>query len=300
MSTQTIRTRNQRQIYGETLLELGKENPNIVVCDADLSKSTMSCLFGEAFPERFFEIGIAEANMTSFAAGLLLIGKIPFVNTFAVYAAIRPYDQIRQGICIGKLNVKIVGSSTGLSDFDDGSTHQSVEDVVIMRSIPNITVLAPADGIEVARMTRKIVKYDGPVYMRINRNDMPDVFPEDKKWEMGRSYVIREGKDAVIFTGGIMVSRALKAAEVLDKEGISVRVVNVSTLKPVNEEELRSLAEGMRAVLTAEEHSLIGGLASVVAYSLGGMGILQSSASALLIASASHPTATKSCWIITV
>lgn len=268
-----VRIHNQRQIYGETLLELGKENPNIVVCDADLSKSTMSCLFGEAFPERFFEMGIAEANMTSFAAGLSLTGKLPFVNTFAVFATGRPYDQIRQGICIGKLNVKIVGSSTGLSDFGDGSTHQSVEDVAIMRAIPNMTVLAPADSIEVARMTRKIVEYNGPVYMRINRNDMPDVFPEDEKCEIGRSYVIREGKDAVIFAGGIMVSKALKAAEVLDKERISVRVVNVSTLKPVNEEELRSLAEGMRVVLTAEEHSLIGGLASVIAYSLRGMGI---------------------------
>lgn len=160
---------NPREVYGRTLVELGKENPNIVVLEADLGKSTMSCYFEQAFPERFFEMGIAEANMTSFAAGLALTGKIPFTNSFAVFAAGRAYDQIRQGICIPGLNVKIVGSSAGLSDFGDGSTHQSVEDLAIMRAIPNMTVLVPADGNETRKMTRAIARYKGPVYMRAQR-----------------------------------------------------------------------------------------------------------------------------------
>jgi transketolase len=265
--------RNPREVYGRTLVELGKENENIVVCDADLSKSTMSCYFQDSFPNRFFEMGIAEANMTSFAAGLSLTGKIPFINSFAVFASGRAYDQIRQGICIARLNVKIVGSSTGLSDFGDGSTHQSVEDVAIMRAIPNMTVLAPVDGIETEKMTRAVAEYHGPVYMRVNRNDMPDLFPEDEEYAIGKILTLRQGEDAVVFANGIMVSKALEAAEKLAKDGISVRVVNMSTLKPVNEGKLRALAQGMKGVVTAEEHSLIGGLASVITYALRGMDI---------------------------
>ncbi len=264
---------NPREIYGRTLVELGRENKRIVVCDADLSKSTMSCYFQETFPERFFEMGIAEANMTSFAAGLCLAGKIPFVNSFAVFASGRAYDQIRQGICIPSLNVKIIGSSTGLSDFGDGSTHQSVEDAAIMRAIPNMTVLVPVDAIETAKMTRAMSEYDGPVYMRVNRNDMPDLYPEDKEYSIGQMLTLREGTDVVVFANGIMVSKALEAAEKLSAEGISIRVVNVSTLKPADESALRGLAQGMKGVVTAEEHSLIGGLASVVTYALRGMGV---------------------------
>ena len=263
---------NQRQVYGETLLALARENPDIVACDADLSKSTMSCLFAEAFPDRFFEMGIAEANMVSFAAGLSLAGKIPFVHSFAVFVSGRPYDQIRVSVCLGKLNVKIIGSSAGLSDFGDGSTHQSVDDIALMRSLPNMTVLAPVDGLEVERMTRLIADFKGPVYMRVNRGDLPDLFPEQESFEIGRPYVIREGTDAVVFAHGVMVSKALEAAQVLEKEGLSIRVVNVSTLKPVDEGRLRSLAADMKAVVTAEEHSLIGGLADVVAYALRGGG----------------------------
>ena len=263
--------RNQREAYGRTLVELGKENDRIVVCDADLSKSTMSCYFQDTFPDRFFEMGIAEANMASFAAGLSLTGKIPFVSSFAVFASGRAYDQIRQGICIPGLNVKIVGSSTGLSDFGDGSTHQAVEDAAIMRAIPNMTVLVPVDGIETEKMTRAMAEYEGPVYMRVNRNDMPDLFPENKKYTIGQTLTLREGEDVVIFANGIMVSKALEAAGQLEKESVTARVVNVSTLKPVDEEELRGLARGMRGVVTAEEHSLIGGLASVITYALRGM-----------------------------
>lgn len=264
---------NPRQVYGETLLELGSKNKNIVVLEADLSKSTMSCLFEERYPERFFEMGIGEANMTSFAGGLALAGKIPFTNSFAVFAAGRAYDQIRQGISIPGLNVKIVGSSAGLSDFGDGSTHQSVEDVAIMRAIPNMTVLVPADGIETRKMTTKISEYKGPVYMRLNRHDLPDVFPRDQEYEIGRSYLIREGKDIVVFANGIMVSKALDASDKLEMEGVSVRVVNVSSLKPTNENDIKKFAAGVKGIVTAEEHSLIGGLASVITYILRGSSI---------------------------
>jgi transketolase len=272
-----MKMQNQRQVYGETLLELGRKNKNIVVLEADLGKSTMTCLFEQEFPERFFEMGIGEANMTSFAAGLSLTGKIAFTNSFAVFSAGRAFDQIRQSISIPKLNVKIIGSSSGLSDFGDGSTHQSVEDVAIMRAIPNMTVLVPADGIEVRKMTEKICEYSGPVYMRTNRNDLPDVFPDNQDFEIGKSYLIRDGSDVVIFANGIMVSRALKAAEQLEKENISARIVNVSSMKPVDENRIREFASGVRGIITAEEHSLIGGLASVITYILRGSGIPVSS-----------------------
>lgn len=268
-----MKLQNQRQVYGETLLELGKENKNIVVLEADLGKSTMTCLFEQEFPDRFFEMGIGEANMTSFAAGLSLTGKIAFTNSFAVFAAGRAFDQIRQAICIPKLNVKIVGSSAGLSDFGDGATHQSVEDIAIMRAIPNMTVLAPADGTETRKMVRKIVGYNGPVYLRINRHDLPDLFPEDQEFVIGKPYLIREGNDIVVFANGIMVSRAVQAAEELEKEGISVRVVNVSSLKPVDENEIKEYASNVKGIVTAEEHSLVGGLASVITYILRGNGL---------------------------
>jgi transketolase len=268
-----MKLQNPRQVYGETLLELGRENKNIVVLEADLGKSTMTCLFEKEFPGRFFEMGIGEANMTSFAGGLALTGKIAFTNSFAVFASGRAFDQIRQGVSIPKLNVKIVGSSAGLSDFGDGSTHQSVEDVAIMRAIPNMTVLVSADGIETRKMTRKIAEHNGPVYMRINRHDMPDLFPENQEYEIGKSYLIREGNDVVIFANGIMVHKAVEAAEKFDNEGISVRVVNVSSLKPTNEKDIRKFATGIKGIVTAEEHSLIGGLASVITYILRGNGL---------------------------
>lgn len=268
-----MKYQNPRQVYGETLLELGRINKNIVVLEADLGKSTMTVLFEQEFPDRFFEMGIGEANMTSFAAGLALTGKIPFTNSFAVFAAGRAFDQIRQGICIPALNVKIVGSSAGLSDFGDGATHQSVEDIAIMRAIPNMTVLVPADGNETRKMVRTMAEYKGPVYLRINRHDMPDVCPDGQEFIIGRPYMLRDGKDIVIYATGIMVAKAIEAADELQKTGVSVRVVNVSSLKPVDEDEIKRLAEGMKGIVTAEEHSLIGGLASVISYALRGTGI---------------------------
>ena len=270
-----MKMQNPREVYGRTLVELGKENPNIVVLEADLGKSTMTVYFEETFPKRFFEMGIGEANMTSFAGGLSLTGKIPFTNSFAVFAAGRSYDQIRQSICLPKLNVKIVGSSAGLSDYGDGSTHQTFDDLAIMRAIPHLTVLVPADANEVRRMVRAIAAFHGPVYMRVTRNDMPDVMPEDQPFEIGKPIVVRAGTAGgiVIFAIGQMVSLSLQAAEALAAEGIAVRVVNVSTLKPVDEDALRSLAQGMKGVVTAEEHSVIGGLASVISYALRGSGL---------------------------
>ena len=264
---------NPREVYGRTLVEIGRENPNIVVLEADLGKSTMSCYFEETFPDRFFEMGIAEANMTSFAAGLSLTGKIPFTNSFAVFAAGRAFDQIRQGICIPGLNVRIVGSSCGLSDFGDGSTHQSIEDVSIMQALPNMTVLVPADGNETRTMTRAMAEYQGPVYMRITRNDLPDVMPADEPFVAGKPHLIRQGNDAVVYANGQMVSLALQAADIVAEEGLSVRVVNISSIKPVDVAAVKELADGIRGVVTAEEHSLVGGLASLILTTLRGTAV---------------------------
>jgi transketolase len=267
-----MKMQNPREVYGRTLVELGRENPDIVVLEADLSKSTMTCYFEETFPERFFEMGIGEANMSSFAAGLALAGKIPFTNSFAVFAAGRAYDQIRMGICVPKLNVKIVGSSAGFSDVGDGSSHQTVDDVAIMRVLPNMTVLVPADAHEVRKMTRAIASYSGPVYMRITRNDMPDVTEESAPFEIGKPGLIRDGRDVVVYAMGQEVSEAIWAAEALAREGISVRVVNVGTVKPADENAVREFARGMRGIVTAEEHSVIGGLAGLITWVFKGAG----------------------------
>jgi transketolase len=261
--------RNCRTVYGETLVELGRENERIVVLEADLSKTTMTKLFEKEFPGRFFEMGIGEQNMISTAAGLALSGKIAFANSFAVFATGRPYDQIRVS-CIGKLNVKIVGSSCGLSDFGDGATHQSIEDVAIMRAIPNMTILSPADGIETRKMTRAAADYEGPVYIRILRNDVPDVTDEKQEFKIGKPSVIRQGTDVTVFAHGYMIYKSLKAAETLEKEGVSLRIVNVSTLKPIDEKAIKKLASGVKGVVTVEEHTIIGGLASAVAFALRG------------------------------
>lgn len=259
---------NQRTAYGQALVELGVRNPNVVVLDADLCKSTQSVMFQEAYPNRFFEMGIKEQDMLSTAAGLAASGKIAFASSFAVFVAGRAYDQIRQTISIGKLNVKICGSSAGLSDFGDGSTHQSVDDLAIMNVIPNMVVLTPADANETKAAVHAAAKHEGPVYIRVFRNDVLDVTPADQPFEIGKMHVMREGSDAVIFAMGTMVERALNAAEQLEKENIRVKVVNVSTLKPFDAEAARALTEGCKAVLAAEEASYIGGLTGALATAL--------------------------------
>lgn len=253
-----------RKAYGETLVELGKTDSNIVVLEADLGKSTFGQLFQEHYPQRFFEMGIAEANMTSVSAGLALTGKTAFMASFAVFSTGRCYDQIRTSICIPKLNVKICGSSAGLSDYGDGSTHQSIEDLATMRVLPNMQVFSPCDAAETEKIVRYMASEQGPMYIRINRNDLPVLTDPAEPFVPGKVYTIREGKDAVVFATGVMVSLALEAAELLEKEGISLKVVNVPSLKPLDCDAVAAISAEVRGVVTAEEHSVIGGLGSAI------------------------------------
>ncbi len=259
---------NMRKAYGEALLELGRENSRIVALEADLGKSTMSNMFGGAFPERYFQMGIAEANMISVAAGLALTGHIAYASTFAVFASGRPYDQIRSSVAIPRLNVKICGSSAGLSDFGDGKTHQSVDDIAIMRVLPNMKVFSPADYFETKRIVKAMAEIDGPCYIRVNRNDVPVVTAEDAPFEFGRLRRMRDGGDVVIFATGYMVHQSLEAAKLLEAEGISAKVVNAATIKPFDAEGARAEARGMKAAVTVEEASIIGGLGSAVCEAL--------------------------------
>ena len=259
---------NMRKAYGEALLELGRENSKIVALEADLGKSTMSNMFGGEFPERYFQMGIAEANMISTAAGLALTGHTAFASTFAVFASGRPYDQIRSSVAIPRLNVKICGSSSGLSDYGDGKTHQSVDDIVLMRVLPNMKVFSPADYYETKRIVKAMAEIDGPCYIRVNRNDVPVVTAEDDTFEFGKVRRMRDGTDAVIFATGFMVYQALEAAKLLEAEGISAKVVNVATIKPFDAEGARAEAKGMKAAVTVEEASILGGLGSAVCEAL--------------------------------
>jgi transketolase len=259
-----LATKSLREAYGLALVELGKKDKNVVALEADLGNSTRSVLFRAAFPERHFEMGIAEQNMASTSAGLALAGKIPFMSTFAVFATGRAFDQLRNSICIPKLKVRVCGSSAGLSDFGDGKTHQSVEDVATMRALPNMTVLAPADAVEVVKMMEHINEIDGPVYIRINRNDLPTLTPENEEWAPGKILTLKDGGDVVIFANGVMLSKALEAAGNLSHEGISVKVVNVSTIKPMNANALIAAAAGMKGIVTAEEGNIVGGFGSAI------------------------------------
>jgi transketolase len=242
-----------------------------VALEADLGKSTQSVLFQAEFPDRYFQMGIAEQNMASTAAGFALAGMIPFIHSFAVFAAGRDYDQLRNSICIPNLPVRICGSSAGLSDFGDGKTHQGVEDAALMRALPNMTVLCPADSIEVEKMMDCLLDWKGPVYLRINRNDLPFVVPPDEPYSIGQVTMLRDGSRAAIFASGIMVSKALEAATALATEGISARVLDVSTLKPLDRGAVIRYAGGVDAIVTAEEHSIIGGLGSAVVEALRGV-----------------------------
>jgi transketolase len=254
-----------REVFGKTLLELGKENPNIVVLDADLSPSTMTGYFKQAFPERFFEIGIAEANMMGIAAGLAANGKIPFASTFAVFATSRCFDQIRVSIAQGKFNVKIVSTHSGLSVGEDGASHQALEDLALMCSLPGFTVIVPADGIETAQVIRAVAAHPTPCYVRLIRGKLPLVFDEKYKFKIGKAAVMREGKDAAILAIGTMVAPALEAATALAQENINCRVLNMSTLKPIDAEAILNAAKETGAIVTAEEHQEHGGLGSIVA-----------------------------------
>jgi transketolase len=231
-----------RTAYGEKLLELAKINQDIVALDADLSKSTMSCLIEEHFPERFFEMSIAEQNMVATAAGMALKGKIPFVNSFAVFLTGRAFDQIRQSVAYPAANVKLCGSSSGFSDFGDGATHQSIEDLALMRVLPNMVVLSPVDEIETREMVKFMVNHEGPVYIRLDRNETPLILPENYQFVPGQPTVIKEGQDVTIFATGRMVSLAINAADNLAKEKIAAEIVNIGTIKPMNKEAILQLA----------------------------------------------------------
>lgn len=269
MNNQAVPLASLRKAYGDALVDLGKQNGDVVVLEADLGKSTMSFLFKEKFPGRYFEMGIAEQNMASVSAGLALAGKIPFYSTFAVFASGRAYDQIRCSIAIPRANVKICGSSCGLSDFGDGKTHQSVEDANIIMAIPHMTVLNPVDAVEVQKMMALMLSHRGPVYIRVNRNDLPVYTPSGGDYRIGKMYPVSgydaPDAEAVIFATGVMVWKSVEAAEALKKEGIGVQIINVSTLKPLFKEEILKYASGKKAIITAEEANKIGGLGSGIA-----------------------------------
>lgn len=254
-----------REAYGKALAKLGHVNQNVVVLDADLSKSTKTVDFKKEFPDRFFNMGIAEQNLMGAAAGLSTAGKIPFASTFAMFAAGRAFEIIRNSICYPKLNVKICATHAGLTVGEDGASHQSVEDVAVMRSIPNMTVIVPADGVEAEKVIFKIADYYGPVYVRLGRSGVPVIFDESYEFEIGKGIEIKEGNDATVIACGIMVNEAMKAYEILKEEGINLRVINMPTIKPIDKDIIIKAAKETGAIVTAEEHSIIGGLGSAVA-----------------------------------
>ncbi|MGL5459772.1 MAG: transketolase family protein, partial [Cetobacterium sp.] len=242
----------------------GRQNNNIVVLDADLTKSTKTNLFQEAFPERHINVGIAEADLIGTAAGLATCGKIPFASTFAMFAAGRAFEQIRNTVAYPKLNVKIAPTHAGISVGEDGGSHQSVEDISLMRSIPGMVVLSPADATETKKMIFAAAEYNGPVYIRMGRLDVPVLFDDSYDFQIGIANTIKEGTDVTILATGLMTARALEAAEKLQAEGVSVRVVNVGTIKPLDGETVLKAAQETKFIVTAEEHSVIGGLGSAV------------------------------------
>ena len=256
--------KSTRVAYGEALVKLGKMNEDIVVLEADLSKSTMTAYFKKEFPERHINVGIAEADLIGTAAGFATTGKIPFASTFALFAAGRAYDQIRNSVAYPKLNVKICPTHAGVSLGEDGGSHQSVEDLALMRAIPGMVVLSPADAVETEKMIFAAAEYEGPVYVRLGRLNIPVLFDDNYKFEIGKAVTLTEGNDVAILATGLMVYEATEAAKQLAEQGIKARVVNVSTIKPLDEETILKAAKECKFIVTSEEHSVIGGLGSAV------------------------------------
>ena len=254
-----------RESYGNTLVEIGKENPNLVVLDADLAEATKTSIFKKEFPERHIDCGIAECNMAGVAAGLSLTGKIPFMSSFAMFAAGRAFEQIRNSIGYPHLNVKIGATHAGITVGEDGASHQCNEDIALMRTIPGMVVMCPADDIEAKAAVRAAVEYEGPVYLRFGRAAVPVINDNpDYKFEIGKGTIIKEGTDVTIVATGICVDSAIGAAKMLEEEGISAEVINICTIKPLDEEIIINSAKKTGKVVTAEEHSVIGGLGSAV------------------------------------
>ena len=254
-----------RKAYGETLVELGAENPDLVVMDADLSKSTMTAEFGKKYPERFFNMGIAEQNLYGAAAGLALSGKVVCASTFAMFAAGRAFEIIRNSIGYTRANVKICATHSGKTVGEDGASHQTFEDIALMRTIPGMTVINPSDGVSAGKLIRQAVAFNGPCYVRLGRAAVPVFYGEDSEITLGKGNLIRDGRDVTVIATGIMVSEAAAAAEKLAEDGIDVRVIDMHTIKPLDEEIIIKAAEETGAIVTAEEHSVIGGLGSAVA-----------------------------------
>lgn len=256
-----------RDAYGEVLIELGQRNKDVVALDADLAGSTRTAGFGKKFPQRFFDFGVAEQNMMGVAAGLASSGKIPFVSTFAIFGSGRAWDQVRNTICYNKLNVKLVVTHAGITVGPDGSSHQAIEDIALMRAISNMTIVVPCDAPETKETILACAEYEGPVYVRLGRPKVPTVSKKDG-FKIGQARVLREGNDVSIIACGIMVKQALDAAEVLEKEGQSVRVVNMHTIRPLDKKTIIECAKLTKGIVTCEEHLVSGGLASAVAETL--------------------------------
>lgn len=262
--------RNMRDAYSSALIELGKEDENVVALDADLALSTKTKRFGTVFPNRFFDFGIAEANMMGVAAGLASCGKIVFASTFAVFATGRCYDQIRQSIAYPKMNVKIVATHAGISVGGDGASHQMLEDIALIRVLPNMTIIAPADATEMEATIHAIAKYKGPCYVRMGRADSPVLFEDRSDFKIGRARILRDGQDVTLIGTGTMVAESLEAHDLLKKDGIDARVILMHTIKPIDEKIVRKASRETGAIVTSEEHSVIGGLGDAVAGALGG------------------------------
>ena len=253
-----------RQSYGEALAELGRENKDVVVLDADLAGATKTNIFAKEFPERFFDMGIAEQDMMATAAGFATCNKIPFASTFAVFATGRVYDQIRNSICYPNLNVKICATHAGITVGEDGATHQMLEDINLMRRLPNMTVISPSDDTQSKWAVKEAAKIKGPVYIRFGRAATPVIYDESTKFELGKAIQFGEGKRATIFATGIMVAEALKAKEELEKEGINIRVIDIHTIKPIDKEIIIKSAKETEKLISIEEHSVIGGLGTAI------------------------------------
>ena len=257
--------RATRESYGIALLELGEENKDVVVLDADLSKSTKTNGFKNEFPDRFFNVGIAEQNLMGVAAGLSNVGKIPFTSTFAVFAAGRAFEIIRNSICYPKANVKIAATHAGITVGEDGGSHQSIEDIALMCSLPNMTVIVPCDDREARQAVKLAAKIDGPVYLRFGRCNTEDIFDENYEFKLGKGTELVKGNDISIIATGMLVSEALKSSKMLKEEGINARVINMSTIKPIDQEIIIKAAKETKGIVTCEEHSVIGGLGATVA-----------------------------------
>lgn len=253
-----------RQSYGEALVELGKENENVVVLDADVSTATKTEFFAKEFPDRFFDMGIAEADMIGTSAGLSTCGKIPYASTFAIFAAGRAYDQIRNSICYPKLNVKICATHSGVTVGEDGATHQMLEDISLMRTTPNLIVMSTSDDTQTKWAVKEIAKIKGPVYLRLARLKVPVIYDENQKFEIGKGIQIGDGTDGTIFATGVTVSEALKAKEILRSKGIDVRVVDIHTIKPIDKDLIIKCAKETKKLISIEDHNVIGGLGSAI------------------------------------